>query len=221
MSKKDELRNFLDSLFAEAPSIRQTVELKEEMLQNLCEKYDDLIAEGKSEQAAYNIVVSGVGDVSQLIEELKLHAQKQQEVESNMQPEELEKVRKRSALFVSIAVALYIACVVPMLILENTAGIVFMFLMVAAATGLLIYNNMTNPLKQQQDTLVGNFKQWTEESSQKKQVFKAISSALWAITVVIYILISFTTFMWHITWVIFLIAAAINSIIKAVFDLRK
>ena len=59
----DKLREYIESLFKDAPDTVKTVELKEEMLQNLYEKYNDLLAEGRSEQAAFNIAVAGVGDV--------------------------------------------------------------------------------------------------------------------------------------------------------------
>ena len=40
-------------------------------MQNLYDKYDDLLREGKTEEAAYNIAVAGVGDISPLLEELE------------------------------------------------------------------------------------------------------------------------------------------------------
>ena len=43
---------------------------------------------------------------------------------------------------------------------------------------------------------------------------------MWALTVVIYMLISFGTQAWHITWVIFPLSAAIQNIVKACFDLK-
>ena len=51
------LREYIDNLFATAPSNRKTVEVKEEILQNLTDKYNDLIAEGKNEDVAFNIAV--------------------------------------------------------------------------------------------------------------------------------------------------------------------
>lgn len=44
---KDKLRNFIESLFEDAPKNKQTIELKEEMLQNLIDKYNDLVDSGK------------------------------------------------------------------------------------------------------------------------------------------------------------------------------
>ena len=57
----DKLREYIESLFKDAPDTVKTVELKEEMLQNLYEKYNDLLADARSEQAAFTIAVSGEG----------------------------------------------------------------------------------------------------------------------------------------------------------------
>lgn len=46
------------------------MELKEEILQNLIDKYHDLLAEGKSPEAAFNISVASVGDVDELLSSL-------------------------------------------------------------------------------------------------------------------------------------------------------
>ena len=59
----EKLRHYIDDLFANAPSTVRAVELKEEMYQNLMDKYNDLINEGKSEESAYNIAVASIGDV--------------------------------------------------------------------------------------------------------------------------------------------------------------
>ena len=132
--------------------------------------------------------------------------------------------KKQSAILVSVAVALYILSVIPpMIFMGNIVlGPVLMFIMIALATGLLIYNSMTKPKPSFNDgTVVEEFKEWKEKSSSKRQTQKAISSAIWSLTVAVYLVVSFLTFAWHITWVIFLIAGAIEGIVKAIFDLRR
>ena len=210
------LRAYMDHLFAEAPPTKQAVELKEEMLQNLTDKYNDLLAEGKSEEAAYNIAVASIGDVRELIDSLK-------QADGGPGEEQLEKSRRRSAVLVSVAVALYILCVVPCLLLGGSmVGPVLMFVMIAAATGLLIYNHMTRPRYiKKEDTVVEEFKAWKGQNTAQNQLLRAVSGVLWALTVAGYLLLSFWTMDWHITWVLFLIAGAVNGIIKAIFDLRK
>ena len=61
---KDQLIRYVDLLFAGAPDAS---EIKQEILQNTLDRYDDLIAQGKSPQAAYSLSISGIGDVSELL----------------------------------------------------------------------------------------------------------------------------------------------------------
>lgn len=216
---QDRLRNYMDSLFEDAPKTKRVVELKEEILQNLIDKYNDLLMEGKSEEAAYNIAVASVGDVSGLLQDLKAV---ESPVMRQASEEELDRGRKRNALFISIAVALYILCVIPVMLLEDVGGIILMFVMAAVATALLIYNSMTKvKYNKTDDTVVEEFREWKADNKAHRQAYNAVSSAVWTLTVALYFIISFTTMAWHITWIIFLIAAAVTSIIKAIFDLRK
>lgn len=215
------LREYIDALFSQAPQTKKTVEVKEEILQNLIDKYNDLIAEGKSEEAAYNIAIASIGDISELIQELK-----DQQVYSNVDAapleEEPEEEKRKRALITAISISLYILSLIPVLIFREPLGAVLMFLMIAAATGLLIYMSMTKKrYATSGDTLMDEIRELRRNSGDRRQVYKSIASALWLITLVIYFLISFTTRAWYITWVIFLVAAAVNQIIKAAFDIKK
>lgn len=217
----EKLRNYIEFLFEDAPKTKEVIELKEEMLQNLIDKYNDLVSEGKSNEAAYNIATASIGDVNDLIEQLKNRPTYQQGFEKEM----LES-KKRSALLTSIAVMLYIMSVIPVMLLGEIGtgiiGVVIMFVMIAIATGLIIYNNMSKPkyLKKDQ-TVVEEFKAWKANSVEKNALYKSICGAMWSIIVVIYFIISFMTMAWHITWVIFLIGSAIQGIIHAIFELKK
>ena len=207
----EKLRNYIDALFEKAPKTVRAVELKEEMFQNLTDKYNDLIAQGKSEEAAYNIAVASIGDVDSLIAGL-----------SGERNVESEAGRKRSALLTAIAVALYITCAVPVILLQNTLGVMFLFVFVAIATGLLIYNGVTREkYVKTDDTMVEEFKAWKQNSRQKDQAANAVIGSLWLIAVCVYMLVSFATGAWHLTWIIFLITAAVASIIKGIFMLKK
>jgi len=46
---------------------------------------------------------------------------------------------------------------------------------------------------------------------------KVILSAYWSVVTCIYLCVSFLTFQWHITWLIWPVAAAIHTIIKAIY----
>ena len=207
----EKLRHYIDDLFANAPSTVRAVELKEEMYQNLMDKYNDLINEGKSEESAYNIAVASIGDVDSLISTL-----------SSEKRGGNEKNRKRSAIFTSIAIALYILSPVPVILLQSEYGVVFLFLFVAAATGLLIYNGVTRErYVKSDDTMVEDFKEWKQNGKQKNKAIDAIIGSFWLIAVCVYMVVSFMTGAWHITWIIFLIAAAVSSMIRGIFMLKQ
>ena len=220
----DKIRRHVDDLFAETSPTRKAVELKEEMIQNLNDKYRDLLSEGKTEEAAYNITIAGIGDISPLLAELENEMINKEQITY-----ETEASRQKSALLTSIAVMMYILCFLPIIIMSmagfefaSAIGVPVMFLMIAGATGLLVYNNMTKAKSiSAPDTMVEEFREWQSEDKDKKALRKAISSALWSITVALYLIISFVTFAWYITWIIFVIAAAVESLLNLLFTVKK
>jgi hypothetical protein len=207
----EKLRRYIDDLFANAPSTVRAVELKEELFQNLTDKYNDLIAEGKSEEAAYNIAIASIGDVDSLISGL-----------SGTKSAEGMASKKRSAIITAIAIALYILCPVPVIWLQHEGGVVLLFIFVAVATALLIYNGVTRErYVKADDTMVEEFKEWKQNGKQKNKAVDAIVGSFWLIAVCVYIVVSFMTGAWHITWIIFLIAAAVSSMIRGLFMLKQ
>lgn len=220
---EDKLRAYMDHLFRDVRPTKKSVELKEEILQNLVDKYQDLLGEGKSPEAAYNIAVASIGDMEDLLAGLK----KEELGGSSPDNEEIEQGRKKSAILISISVMLYIMSLLPPILLSDTSysdrlAPALMFLIIAIATGLIIYNHLSRPrYYKKDDSIVEEFKEWQEQTDSSRRARKAISSALWSVVVVVYILVSFWTMSWHITWVIFLIGAAIEGIIKAIFELKR
>lgn len=214
------LKNHLDTIFGQAGIQPQIKEIKDEMLINLTEKYNDLIAQGQTEEAAYSLVVASIGDINEIIKNGN-------PTEQNVVPVQQEGAKKRSAALLAIAVGLYILSVIPCIILAETGinptiGVAIMFIMIALATGLIIYNNMTKPkYSKNGDTMVQDFRQWQTEKDQKKTQKSAIGSIIWSITVVLYLAISFATGAWHITWIIFLMAVCVQSITDLIITNRK
>ena len=214
---ESKIRNYVEELFTDAPRTRKALELKDEIMQNLIDKYRDLTAAGQSEEAAYATAINSIGDVDELLRGL--------DSASAFSPEE-QKARSSHAIRTSVAVMLYILSVVPLIALsvygQWLIGLITMFVMVAAATALIIYNNMTKPVYQKSgDTIVEDFKQWNSEKDSDKASRRAISSAIWSITVVLYLVLSFSTGAWHITWIMFLIAVAVENIITSVLTIKK
>jgi len=215
---EDKLRAHMDHLFRDVPPTKQATEIKEEILQNITDKYHDLLAEGKTEEAAYNIAVASIGDLSELLQSLKENKSSQYAEAST----EYQNWKKKSAVRVTIAVMLYILSLVPAIVMDmlnmGDIGALGMFTIIAVATGLLVYNNMTKPAHNKaDDTIAEEFKEWQENNDTNKQTWKAINGALWSIIVALYFIISFSTGAWYVTWVIFLIGGAVESILKLIF----
>lgn len=218
----EKLRTHIEELFKDAPQTLQTVEIKEEILQNTVDRYNDLLAEGKSEEAAFNIAVAGIGDVDALIASLMAPR-----AMSGYSKAEIEQNRRRRSVLLSISVALYICSVIPVIICEEVfnneiIGVVLMFLIVAAATAIIIFRSgIKLYYAESGGTVVEDFKEWTQKSKEDKSVMNAVNGAVWSLTLVVYFLLSFITGAWYITWLVFFIGAAVVNIIKAIRDIIK
>ena len=211
---EEKIKEYIDNLFKDEPQTRKIKEFKGELLSNSLDKYYSLLENSIDEDTAYNKVISRVENIDNLLKKDILQVTKE------------SYYKKKSAKITAIAVMMYILSPVSVIIFDNlgsdTWGIVIMFVLVAIATGLLIYNNMTKPRDyNNHDNLDEDFNGCKNSNNKSIRIRKSIESAMWAIIVVIYLLISFITFAWHITWIIFVIGAAIEKIIRAYFEYRE
>lgn len=212
---EDKLRRYVDGLFKDVPLTKSMVELKEEMLQNLSEKYQDLIYEGKSEEMAYNIAVAGIGDISSLIYDMDV-----------TKKELSDAGKQKSAALTSIAVMAFIFSLIPIMVSLYNGNIFYglagFLVTIMLATGLLIYNNLTKQkFYRTEETMVAEFKEWQTNKSNKKMLRASLSFALWSVLIAVYFIVSFSTFAWNITWIMFLIGIAIEALINIFFILKK
>lgn len=216
----DRLRNKVDELFANAPKTRRANDLKEELLANLTDKYNDLIAAGKSEEDAYNIVIGGIGDVDELLRGLKEN--------DVFNYEQMQKERKKYALTLSISIGLYIVSVIVLLLgveVFGDSGVISVCLMlaiIAVATCLIIYSSISRPKYVKEDeSMVEEFKEWKSVHSERNKILQSIKSIMWTLIVVIYLTISFAFGIWAFSWIIFIIGAALERIIVLIFQLKE
>ena len=221
---EDRLREYIDEIFSMTTPTRKAVELKEEMLQNLQDKYNDLLSEGKPPEAAFNIAVAGIGDVSGLLAELEgeslynvpdLHA--------------MEAARQKTAMLTAIAVMVIILSCLPMLVLALInnkyvliIGAPSMIVAIAFGVGLLVYNKMTKPrLPYDTDSVVGQFREWQSNKHNRASLKRTISGVMWPLLVALYVIISFATRSWYISWIIFLFGAAAEVLKNFFLSLKR
>lgn len=211
----NKIKNYIEDAFENAPNTKGARELKEEMTANLIEKYNDLIEAGKTEEEAYREVVKGIGNIDKLISDLNV----------NVNPSMSSYDIKKSAKIKAVAISLYILSPVLLISLSEVGdgilGLSLMLVLVAIATGLLVYNNATKPQPVFEDEdILDEFMQWRTNKKKSNVVYNSIKSVVWLVILCVYFLISFTTNAWNVSWIIFLIGAAINLIIDAFEKLR-
>ena len=124
---------------------------------------------------------------------------------------------RKKALFTTVAVMLYILSVVVIIFFSTVlrspiVGICIFFLVIAVATGLLIYIEMMKPFINEQMRK----KVLTKED----RLYKRITSVLSLIVLAIYLVVSILTMSWGITWILWIVYALLTEIIKLSFSLK-
>lgn len=213
----EELRKYIEDLFAKAPKTRAAYDLKEELMANSTERYRDLVADHVPEHEALDIVIHSIGDINQLFTAGDPQA---------VPPYPSDESRKKTALYKAIAVGMYIfgfciAVSFDLFFWRGDLGFIIMLMIAAAATSLLIYTNLAYPnYKKADDTMVEEFKEWNHRQKKQQSIRQSVNTILWMVILILYFLISFTTMAWYITWVIFLIGVCAQAIVKLLFQLK-
>ena len=197
---REQLIQYVSLLFAGAENCEDT---RQEILQNTLDRYDDLIAQGKSEEAAYRLAITGIGDVSEILGRNDTVPAAVPEPKKNTDNDTLMKKLLRA-----IAVGLYILCPMPLIVLSEMGMPVFglcgLLCFVAVATMLMILGAKKQDSPEKEDS-----------DEPKSEMGKSVSSLIWAIGLAVYLVLSFLTGAWHITWVIFPILGAVNALVCA------
>lgn len=206
---KEQLIQYVNLLFAGTTG---SEDIKQEILQNTLDRYDDLIAEGKSPEAAYRLAIVGIGDVNEI-----LGNQPKTAVPSAGTTVKQDSGTRK--LLRAIGIGLYILCPIPVLVLEpigmEELGICGLLAMVAVATVLVILGSR----KRVPGGISGNYD--VPAAKAESELQKSVSSLIWTIGLAAYFIVSFLTGSWHITWVIFPLTGAVSGLVKAILDLKE
>lgn len=214
---KEKIRQHFNMIFADAPKTRRAIDLKDEMTQSAMDKFDDMVADGYSEEDAYENVIHSIGDVTELFPTVE---------EKNLM-DLSEKDRKKKALLTSIATGIYIFAAAVFFYFgadghDAEFGFVLAILLCIVPTVMLVYaaNMYPNYRRKEEPDMVELYKEVKYGRNKARAVRKSINSIIWSVTLVLYFIISFVSYRWHVTWIIFLIAFCLQAIVKLVFALR-
>ena len=208
---REQLEQYVQLLFAGA---KDCEEIRQEILQNTLDRYDDLIAQGKVPEAAYRLAIAGIGDVNEILGTgTRISAAPSPSV-----PQQREDDTPNRKLMRAIAVGLYILCPIPLILLSQIGldilGLCILLVIVAVATFLVILGS------KKEDGSDGDEKDNAPLSPSQK-LRDSIDSLIGTVTLILYLIISFLTRAWSITWVIFLISSAVKGLVNAILDLKE
>lgn len=149
------IRQYVESLFSEVPKTSETQMIKEEMINDMEERYEFLIERGKKDNEALGQVIAEFGNIDEIVEEFGVNKNKADEFADIHQTTEEEifefiKVRRRAGTGIGLGVgiillgtAFYMAMlgIVGDNNLANALGIVCVLLSVVIAVGCFIFSN--------------------------------------------------------------------------------
>lgn len=207
---KEQLTQYVNLLFAGAPG---SEEIRQEILQNTLDRYDDLIDQGKSPEAAYRLAISGIGDINEILGSVPPSPAHVSYTQIQDEAEEKNGRKMRAA-----AIGMYIACPIPLIVLSEfgleTLGLCLLLLMVAAATALLMMAKKSEPDDEDEAERL-------HPETPKSKLGKSIENLIGVITLAIYLAVSFATEAWFITWLIFPASGCVKGIVNAILDFKE
>lgn len=151
--------SYLENMFAGMPKTAELIKLKEDLLSNMEDKYNELKKNGKSENEAIGIVISEFGNIDELVKELNIEMSigSTQPSVPVISKQEVDKIIHDKKFFGSlIALGVFLCIVAPAIFIlgtsffslrmsEDTAATLFLFplfILIAVAVGLFIYSGI-------------------------------------------------------------------------------
>lgn len=208
---REQLIQYVELLFAGAPD---SIEVQQEILQNTLDRYDDLLAQGKSPEAAYSLAISGIGDISEILGSTK-PSEPVFDPARRIKPEYRERPLWKKIL-IAIAVFLYIISVIPLIILSelgmDVIGLCGTISIVAVATVAIIVAGGNGKSQKKDDN---------RPLTPRQELRKSVKSMIRILGLALYLILSFSTGAWYITWVIFPLIGAVQGLVIACMDLAE
>lgn len=187
----------------------------------LCELFeistDELLRGKKSESQEENdiTILEKQEDNTEVKEDTKI----EENVIKNESTMTKDELRRKAAGEISTSIFIYIAAIAVFIVIvsntnmDATIAVGLLLLACAYATARIIKGCMSMP-KQEENKV-------EKDRKEKNEILKSIKCIIWCLITALYIVLSFVTMAWHITWVIFIIGAVISEIAKLCFLLKE
>ncbi len=237
----EKITNYVENLFFGFPRTEEVAKIKMQIIDNLVEKYQDLINSGKNENEAFGTLISDFGSMEELKKEFnipnfkenrneaknetKKESQKTEELSDDVKKyrEDFFKFQKKFAVMIGLGVVFCILGIILSALASGSsrsnagASAVAFFFPVAIGVFLFIVAGI------KQSTLK-QFAQLNYSNSNNTFSFYSdspIRKVIMMIALIIFLLFGFLDDAWHPAWLVFPIAALISSILEIIFTNSK
>ena len=141
-----------------------------------------------------------------------LTGEKKEKEQKHLNKQDIKKERANGiaagVLFYFIALV-WIMISIPVLFMNPVLAAAIFILLCGIATYKIIYTCIVYK-KEKQET----------EENEKNPIIKRINNIIDILGFTIYMLVSFATMAWHITWIIFIICGLLKEIVKLIFEVK-
>lgn len=136
----------------------------------------------------------------------------------NIVEQKKEDKKNKFARNLAISVGLYILSLVAIILLsalfnQPIIGVSLFFTIIAIATGIIIYSAIVYGKDKEEE------KKKTKQEKKKDVVAKQLADIIGLVGIIVYLLVSFLTGAWHLTWIIFIAIGLVNAIVKLICGL--
>ena len=217
---REQLIQYVNLLFAGNDGVE---DIKQEILQNTLDRYDDLISRGRTPEEAYRQAIAGIGDVNEIINGKADFAEENRPPGYAPVPEFDSTAAAVSRLMRALAIFLYIVSPVPLFLFSRLGwfevGLCCLLIIVGIATALLLL--FKSPKAQEQHQEYIEYTDRPRNSGSQRELKKSVGKLISTVGLVLYFIISFATGAWFITWLIFPIIGAVKGVVNSCIDLRE
>lgn len=220
------IQNYINALFSSLPKTPNVLRMQAEMLENLEEKYQALLREGKNEDEAIGIILAGIGTVDELKAELGIREEPHDipKDDHNAFLTEHAAFQKQFAIAIAGGVALCILAVIAGAVTDelfhNDILTVIMILgPIAIAVAIFVFFGI------QEDWYEQRYKEICNDlptgDTKSSSLITVVSNLVFPLAAMFYLFIGFQYNLWHPGWIIFPICAIFVGGLEAIEAYRK
>lgn len=220
------IQNYINALFSSLPQTPTVLRMQAEMLENLEEKYQALLREGKNQDEAIGIILASIGTVDELKAGLGIQEETHDipKDKHNAFLAEHAAFQKRFAIAIAGGVALCICAVIAGVAMDelfhNDVLTVSMILgPIAIAVAIFVFFGIREDWYEQRYKEMSNDSPASDTKS--PSLISLISDLIFPLAAIFYVFIGFQYNLWHPGWVIFPICAIVVGGLEAIEAYQK